>query len=228
METSKCLTLPVSLARRNQSVYTRCTLSQVPSPGPPMLAPLIRLLTFLTPGPHLFPIFRRGRFQTGLFRSNPRPLLLPLPLGEGWGEGLPGNHPGVTQRSLLAPRRRSRLFPIFRRGRFQTGLFRSRRPHPTPAPRPRTQPLPRRPAAPHSPNLPRQPAKKIRPKLSLASRPPLGAGWREIAPPSPHPIPAARHPSAASSDLRDRRLRCRGAPPATQGHPRPESRASCG
>ena len=36
--------------------------------------------------------------------SNLRPLLLPLPLGEGWGEGLPGNHPGVTQRSLLGER----------------------------------------------------------------------------------------------------------------------------
>ena len=35
--------------------------------------------------------------------SNVRLFLLPLPLGEGWGEGLPGNHPGVTQRSHLAP-----------------------------------------------------------------------------------------------------------------------------
>ena len=44
--------------------------------------------------------------------SNLRPLLLPLPLGEGWGEGLPGNHPGVTQRSPVGdgwslPRTRS-------------------------------------------------------------------------------------------------------------------------
>ena len=40
------------------------------------------------------------------------PLFLTLPLGEGWGEGLPGNHPGVTQMSPLGvgwslPRTRS-------------------------------------------------------------------------------------------------------------------------
>ncbi len=33
--------------------------------------------------------------------SQVRPLLLPLPVGEGWGEGLPGNPPRITQRSLL-------------------------------------------------------------------------------------------------------------------------------
>ncbi len=41
--------------------------------------------------------------------------------------------------------------------------------------------------APQNPNLPRRPAQKIRPKLSLAGPPPLGAGRREIAPPSPPP-----------------------------------------
>ena len=46
---------------------------------------------------------------------------------------------------------------------------------------------------PHNLNLPRQPAQKTRPKLSLASPPPLGAGWREIAPPSPPPNP--HHPA---------------------------------
>ena len=87
----------------------------------------------------------------------------------------------------LTPRRHPRLFPIFRRGRFQTGLFRSRRPRPTPSPRPRTQPLQRRPAAPSKPQPSSPTRQKIRPKLSLASPPPLGAGWREIAPPSPPP-----------------------------------------
>ncbi len=37
-----------------------------------------------------------------------RPLLLPLPLGEGWGEGLPGNHLRVMQRSPEATQRRVR------------------------------------------------------------------------------------------------------------------------
>ena len=89
----------------------------------------------------------------------------------------------------LAPRRHPRLFPIFRRGRFQTGLFRSRPLRPTPSPRPRTQPLQRRPAAPSQPQPSSPTRQKIRPKLSLASPPPEGAGWREIAPPSPPPNP---------------------------------------
>ena len=55
------------------------------------------------------------------------------------------------------------------RGRFQTGLFRSRRPHPNPSPRPRTQPLQRRPAAPSQPQPSSPTRQKIRPKLSLAA-----------------------------------------------------------
>ena len=100
----------------------------------------------------------------------------------------------------LTPRRHPRLFPIFRRGRFQTGLFRSRRPHPNPSPRPRTQPLQRRPAAPSQPQSSSPTRQKIRPKLSLASLPPLGAGWREIAPPSPPPN--SRRPAHALSFVR--------------------------
>ena len=100
----------------------------------------------------------------------------------------------------LTPRRRPRLFPIFRRGRFQTGLFRSRRPHPTSSPRPRTQRPRARPAAPAQPQPSSPTRQKTRPKLSLASPPPLGAGWREIAPPSPPPNP--RRPAPARSPVR--------------------------
>ena len=100
----------------------------------------------------------------------------------------------------LIPRRRPHLFPIFRRGRFETGLFRSRRPHPTPSPRPRTQPFQRRPAVPSRPQPSSPTRQKIRPKLSLASLPPEGAGWREIAPPSPPP--KSRRPAPALSPIR--------------------------
>ncbi len=98
----------------------------------------------------------------------------------------------------LAARRRSRLFPIVRTGRFQTGLFRSRR-HPDPSPRAPTQPLQRPPATPAQPQPPSPTRPKIRPKLSLASPPPLGAGWREIAPPSPPPNP--HHPAQHLSPI---------------------------
>ena len=98
----------------------------------------------------------------------------------------------------LIPRRRPHLFPTVRSDRSQTGLFRSRRLRPNPSPRPRTQPFQRRPAAPSQP----QPSSPTRPKN------PAQAISRH-----PHPIPAARHTPSASSDPRDRRLRCRGAPP---------------
>ena len=95
---------------------------------------------------------------------------------------------------------RPRLFLTLRLGRSQTGLFRSRRPHPNPSPRPRTQPPPRRPALPSQPQPSSPTRQKIRPKLSLASPPPLGAGWREIAPPSPPPN--SRRPAHALSFVR--------------------------
>ena len=104
----------------------------------------------------------------------------------------------------LTPRRRPRLFPILRRGRFQTGLFRSRRPHPTPSPRPRPQRPWRHPAVPSQPQPSSPTRQKIRPKLSLASPNPLwGFGLaRDSSPftptqfpppgtrPQPRPIPA--------------------------------------
>ena len=113
----------------------------------------------------------------------------------------------------LTPRRRSRLFPIFRRGRFETGLFRSRRPHPNPSPRPRTQPLQRRPAAPSQPQPSSPTRRKIRPKLSLASANPLWgfALARDSSPftptqfptpgtrPRPRPIPATAGCRAGAS-----------------------------
>ena len=199
-----------------------------------MLTRLLALLeTFaqLTWSSNLRPLLLPLPLETFAKRPSPskvRRLLLPLPLGEGWslprtrsgGEGLPGNHPGVTQRSLLAPR--PRLFPIFRRGRFQTGLFRSRHPHPTPSPRPRTQPIQRRPAAPSQPQPSSPTRQKIRPKLSLASLPPLGAGWREIAPPSPPPdsrCPESRpqlRPIPATAGCR-----ASASPPSNHAHPAP-------
>ena len=48
---------------------------------------------------------------------------------------------------------------------------------------------------PPSPNLHSPTRPKNRPKLSLASPPPLGAGWREIAPPSPPPNPRRPPPT---------------------------------
>ena len=120
----------------------------------------------------------------------------------------------------LTPRRRPHSFPIFRSGRFQTGLFRSRRPHPTPSPRPRTQPIQRRPAAPSQPQPSSPTRPKIRPKLSLASPPPLGAGWREIAPPSPPPdsrCPESRpqlRPIPATAGCR-----ASASPPSNHAHP---------
>ena len=188
---------------------------------------LTRLLRLLAP---------LETFAQLTWSSNLRPLLLPLPLGEGWslprtrsgGEGLPGSHPGVTQRSLLAPRRRSRLFPILRSGRFQTALFRSPR-HPTPSPHPRPQPFQRRPAAPSQP----QPSTPTHPKnpAQAISRQPAPSGGRlardsspftptQFPPPGTHLQPRPIPPN--------RRLRCRGAPPATQAHQRPQFRASCG
>ena len=96
----------------------------------------------------------------------------------------------------LTPRRRSRLFPIFRRGRFETGLFRSRRPPPLatsahPASlAPSSRPL----AAPAS-SPTRQ---KSGPSYLSPARIPSGdSGWREIAPPSPPPNPR-RPPQALS------------------------------
>ena len=109
----------------------------------------------------------------------------------------------------LTPRRRPRLFPIFRRGRFQTGLFRSRRPHPTPSPRPRTQPLQRRPAVPSQPQPSSPTRQKIRPKLSLASPNPLwGFGLaRDSSPftPTQFPPPGTRpqlRPTPATAGCR--------------------------
>ena len=109
----------------------------------------------------------------------------------------------------LTPRRRSRLFPIFRRGRFQTGLFRSRRPHPTPSPRPRTQRPWRRPSVP-SQLQPSSPTRqKNRPKLSLASPNPLwGFGLaRDSSPftPTQFPPPGTRpqlRPTPATAGCR--------------------------
>ena len=100
--------------------------------------------------------------------------------------------------------RRSYLFLTLGRGRSQTGLFRSRRPHPTPSPRPPTQRPWRRPAAPSQPQPSSPTRQKNRPKLSLASPNPLwGFGLaRDSSPftptqfpppgtsPQPHPIPA--------------------------------------
>ena len=101
----------------------------------------------------------------------------------------------------LTPRRCPRLFLTLRRGRSQTGLFRSRPLHPNPSPRPRTQPPPRRPAVPSQPQPSSPTRQKIRPKLSLASPNPLGdSGWREIAPPSPPPN--SRRPAQALSPIR--------------------------
>ena len=50
-------TTPSPLACRNHLVYTRDTLYPTSLPRPPMLAPLIRLLTFLTPAPACSPSF---------------------------------------------------------------------------------------------------------------------------------------------------------------------------
>ena len=122
----------------------------------------------------------------------------------------------------LTPRRCPRWFATLRRGRPQTGLFRSKRLHPTPAPRPRTQPLHRRPALPSQPRPSSPTRQKIRPKLSLASLPPLGAGWREIAPPSPPPKsrrPASRpqpRPIPATAGCR-----AGASPPSNHAHPAP-------
>ena len=148
---------------------------------------LVRLLRLLAP---------LETFAQLTWSSNLRPLLLPLPLGEGWslprtrsgGEGLPGNHPVVTQRSLLAPRRRSRLFPIFR----------SRRLRPNPSPPPRTQRPQRRPAVPSQPQHSSPIRQKIRPSGLWPARTPYGgSGWPETAPTSPrHP---ASRPDLATS-----------------------------
>ena len=65
----------------------------------------------------------------------------------------------------------------------------------TPRRCPRTWRLQRRPAVPSRPQPSSPTRQKIRPKLSLASPPPPGAGWREIAPPSPPPNPRRRPPA---------------------------------
>ncbi len=108
-------------------------------------------------------------------------------------------------------------FAILRTGRLPTGLFRPRRPRPTPSPRPRPQPLQRRPAAPSKPQPSSPTRPKIRPKLSLAGPPPLGAGRREIAPPSPPPKSDHSQPPPAAP------LRTPSPPPNTHHttpHPR--------
>ena len=72
------------------------------------------------------------------------------------------------------------LFPIFRRGRFETGLFRSRRlpPHPLATSAHPASLAPSQPS-PHGPNLPRQPAKKSGPSYLSPARPLWGrAGER--------------------------------------------------
>ena len=98
----------------------------------------------------------------------------------------------------LTPRRRPRLLLTLRSDRSQTGLFRSRRPHPTPSPRPRTQPLQRRSAVPSQPQPSSPTRQKNRPKLSLASLNPL---WgfrlaRDSSPftPTQSPPPATNPP----------------------------------
>ncbi len=148
-----------------------------------MLTRLLRLLALLE------------TFAQLTWSSSLRPLLLPLPLGEGWGEGLPGNHPGVTQRSLLAPRRRPRLLPILRSDWSQTGLFRSQPLHPNPSPRPRTQPFHRRPAAPSQPQS-SSPTRPKNPAQAISRQPaPSGGGLaRDSSPftPTQFPPPATR------------------------------------
>ena len=96
----------------------------------------------------------------------------------------------------LTPRRRPRLFPILRRDRSQTRLFRSQRLHPNPSPRPRTQPFQRRRAAPSQPQPSSPTRQKIWPKLSLASpNPQRGFGLaRDSSPftPTQFPPPGTR------------------------------------
>ena len=112
----------------------------------------------------------------------------------------------------LTPRRHPRLFPIFRRGRSQTGLFRSRRLRPTPSPRPRTQPLQRRPAAPSQPQ-PSSPTRQKKPAQAISRQPAPSGGRlaRDSSPftptqfpppgtrPRPRPIPATAGCRAGAS-----------------------------
>ena len=100
----------------------------------------------------------------------------------------------------LAPRRHPRSFPILRRGRFQTSLFRSQR-RPTPAPRPTTRPLQRRPATPAQPQS-QSPTRPKNPAQAISRQPaPSGGGLaRDSSPFTPHPNPAARHPPANQSN----------------------------
>ena len=108
-----------------------------------------------------------------------------------------------------------RVLPLLERlaPRFFPVPFRSKRLHPTPSRRP-AAPTPPQPSSPTRP--------KIRPKLSLASPPPLGAGWREIAPPSPPPKsrrPASRpqpRPIPATAGCR-----ASASPPSNHAHPAP-------
>ena len=98
-----------------------------------------------------------------------------------------------------------RAFAILRTGRFHTGLFRSRRPHPTPARRPRTRPLQRRPAAP-SPPQPSSPTRPKNPAQANSRRPaPRGGGPARVSSPftpaqSPQPPaqPRPHHPEQTS------------------------------
>ena len=101
--------------------------------------------------------------------------------------------------------RRPRLFLTLRRGRSETGLFRSRRLGPNPSPRPRAGRPWRRPAVPAQP----QPSSPTRREIRLsrlwpARTPSGGSGWPETAPPSlptnvrPPARRAAQHPAQAS------------------------------
>ena len=104
----------------------------------------------------------------------------------------------------LTPRRCPRLFLTLRRGRSQTGLFRSRRLRPTPSPRPRTQPLQRRPAAPSKPH-PSSPTRQktgpsyLSPPPPNSRRPAHALSFvRPPRPPVAVPVRAARHPAQVS------------------------------
>ena len=109
----------------------------------------------------------------------------------------------------LAPRRHPGSFPILRTGRFETGLFRSRR-HPDPSPPPRTRPLQRRPTALAQPQS-STPTRQKNPAQAISRQPaPKGGGLardsspftptriRPLATPAcratPHPQPPAHHP----------------------------------
>ena len=103
-----------ALANASRPLFAHLSLLSANSFPPGESLP-VEALTPATPdaalAPSGAPLVALARETVVQRRSTSRdgPFFLPLPVGEGWGEGLPGNQPSVTQQFLAEELRRRAL-----------------------------------------------------------------------------------------------------------------------